>query len=171
MIDVHMLLLGNENPVQLERCINSLKNEPINLILCDGIRDNLAEARKRAISLGKNDFIGWVDPDDEIIPGSYELMAKYKNHYKFIWMKEEIREFGDGNPFGNPPDKPLKVFHRNAPHHIHIVHRDLVEDKFFEKDKRTVDHWVNRFTKNGKYIDRVGYIWNSYSQSAGRQRK
>ncbi len=160
MIDVHVLLLGNENPDILNKCIGSLKGEPITLHQCQGIKGNLQAARKRAISKGTHDYIGWVDPDDEIIPGIYTKLLRYT--YPFVWAKEEVRTFAD-----EAMTKLQYTTYRTSPHHIHIIHRDLIKPEYFDESKRA-DVWTHGLVSRGKYVDEVGYIWNRYPNSNGR---
>lgn len=162
MIDVHILLMGNENKLLFEKCIGSLSGEPISLHLCEGIAGDLQTARKNAISKGTNEYIGWVDPDDEIVPGIYSKLLSYTPEYSFVWAKEEVRTYTTTD-FSHMLDS----FYRKTPHHIHIVHRDLIKPEYFEQHYRA-DVWTHNFMSTGKYLDEVGYIWNRYPNSNGR---
>lgn len=160
MIDVHMLLMGNENAELLQKCLNSLSNEPITLHTCPGIKGDLQSARRNAIKKGTNDYIGWVDPDDEVVPGIYSELLKHVPEHQFVWAKEEIRSYAmNGNL--------LRSYTRRTPHHIHIVHRDLIKPEYFDQNCRA-DIWVSNLVKQGKYVDKVGYIWNVLPNSNGK---
>lgn len=162
MIDVHVLLLGNENVPLLNSCLKSLENEPIVLHKCEGIIGDLQTARKNAIKRGTNDYIGWVDPDDEIIPGIYSKLLAFTPQYKFVWAKEEIRKYSD---LSKPP---YATVYRTSPHHIHIIHRDLIKDEYFDTNLRA-DVWTGKLMKDGKFLDEVGYIWNQYATSNAKR--
>lgn len=160
MIDVHMLLMGNENIDLLQKCLNSLSNHPITLHVCPGIKGDLQSARRNAISKGTNDYIGWVDPDDEVAPGIYSKLLQHAPEHQFVWAKEEIRVYNLNGTLSHS-------YIRHSPHHIHIVHRDLIKPEFFDPERRA-DIWVGGLTRHGKFVNEIGYIWNVIPNSNGK---
>jgi hypothetical protein len=156
MIDVHVILLGNENRFFLKDCILSLREEPIALHVCEGIIGGSVEARRRAIAKGTNEWVGWVDPDDAIVPGSYQKLLDAVGDKKFAWTKEEVWYY---NVFGQVVQKGV----RTSPHHMHIIHRDLIKPEFF--DSPHPDRWTALLAPEGVFVDEIGYIWRNYPAS------
>lgn len=72
LIDVHILHMPNENQDWWKLCDASLKNHPINIYNCDGIYNNVGEARKLAFSQGTSPYVSFVDPDDIVLPGAFQ---------------------------------------------------------------------------------------------------
>lgn len=72
MIDVH-LITHNEPQWQLDRCLDSLKEEPIHLHIVQGF-DEWPPNRGRALgySKGTAPYVSYVDPDDTIETGWHE---------------------------------------------------------------------------------------------------
>lgn len=69
MIDCHILTRPTDNKAWLEACLESLKNEPVNLFIESGIEGNTALARKNAFFKGNAEFVTHIDPDDAVVPG------------------------------------------------------------------------------------------------------
>ncbi|QDJ96484.1 hypothetical protein Xoosp13_298 [Xanthomonas phage Xoo-sp13] len=164
MIDVHILLMGDERSDLLEQCLNSLKYEPITLHKCDGVPGDIRTARANAISQGTNDYVGWVDPDDFIIPGAYQLLLDNIGDKKFAWCNEEVWHM-------TPDLSAVTATHiRKRPHHMHIIHRSLINYNLIRNEvpRRTPDRWVEMLTKQGVHVNSVGYVWREYSTSASR---
>ena len=76
MIDVH-ILTHNEPQWQIDRCLESLKDEPINLHIVHGF-DEWPPYQGRALGFSKGTapYVSYVDPDDYIVPGAFtKLLA------------------------------------------------------------------------------------------------
>lgn len=164
MIDVHILLMGTERQDFLEQCLESLKNEPITLHLAPGIPGDIRTARANALAKGTNPYVGWVDPDDFIIPGAYTRLLNIIGDKKFAWAKEQI--------WNMSPDltevKGKSILHR--PHHMHIVHRSILNYDYIRSgvEERTPDKWVEELAADGIHDPKVGYIWRVYPTSGSR---
>lgn len=164
MIDVHMLLMGNEREDLLSQCMESLKDEPITLHKCKGIPGDIRTARADAISKGTNDYVGWVDPDDFIIPGSYQKLLDAIGDKKFAWCDEEVWHM-------TPDLKTISSkYIKNEPHHMHIIHRSLLDYDLIRNRVpiRTPDRWVGMHAVNGVHVKSIGYVWREYSTSGSR---
>lgn len=165
MIDVHMLLMGNENKQILDQCMDSLKDEPINLHVCEGILGDLRTARVNALRKGSNEYVGWVDPDDFIIPGSYQRLLDIIGDKKFAWSMEEVWHMDySGN---NIISKSI----RKSPHHMHIIHRSLIDYDYIKNKvpPHAPDSWVLRLMPLGIFDKNIGYVWRSYAHSPAKR--
>lgn len=72
-IDVHILRSSNENSHWLSECLNSLSNELINIHHSPSIKGDTRLARFNAYHLGGAPYVSYVDSDDMIVPGIFEL--------------------------------------------------------------------------------------------------
>jgi len=164
MIDVHILLMGTERLDFLSQCLDSLKNEPITLHTCPGIPGDIRAARANAISLGKHDYVGWVDPDDFIIPGAYSRLLNVIGDKKFAWSNEEVWDMSEDLT------TVLRKSTRKTPHHMHIIHRSLIDDDFIRNKVpvRRPDSWVESLKPEGVYDNNIGYVWRRYPNSGSR---
>lgn len=159
MIDLHILILGNENQTWLEQCLQSLENEPVNLRMCQGIPGDLSQARSLALKQGTSEYVGWVDPDDYIIPGAYARLLTLVGDKSFVWGKEQIIEYDDSMNI-------VRQAVLKTPHHIHIVHRDVIDYSYLESRKMDYpDRWISRLTSGGVFDDTIGYVWRKYPSS------
>jgi hypothetical protein len=160
-----MILMGDERQDWLDQCLESLANEPITLHICDGIVGDIRGARSRAIRKGSNEWIGWVDPDDFIIPGAYSRLLDIVGDKKFAWSKEEI---WDLTPDGNVLLKKRQWY---APHHMHIVHRSILDYEMIESKApiRRPDSWVEHLRNKGVFDDNVGYVWRRFDNSGSKR--
>ena len=75
MIDVHMILLGDENPEWLAQCIQSLADEPVALHIVRGEFGHIGKWRAKGFRLGTNPYVAYVDPDDYVLPGAFAACA------------------------------------------------------------------------------------------------
>ncbi len=161
MIDVHLLIHGEERTDWLAQCIQSLAGEPISLHICDAIPGECPRARSTAIRKGTNDYIGWIDPDDFIIPGSYQRLINIIGKRSFAWAKEEVWAYDD-----NCETVKYKTENK-LPHHIHIIHRDILDYSIIENPvhPNSPDAWTQRLMVDGIFDDNIGYVYRKYRNS------
>ena len=118
LLDVHMIIVPSDKAELLGRCLDSLSLEPIQLHIVDGIVGDLGEGRVKAFKRGENKYVGWVDPDDYIVPGAFaECLAYLTNHPDVdgVYMFEEVES--NGHIIGVA----------KYPHHMTVVKREIVE--------------------------------------------
>lgn len=165
MIDVHVLLMGNERQDLLDQCMESLKDEPITLHICEGIMGDLLTARINAISKGSHEFVGWVDPDDLVIPGAYQRLLDMIGDRNFAWASEEVWYMDD-----SLTEIKMKTI-RRTPHHMHIIRRNAITEEFIRKGTMShePDAWVNKLVPTGIFDDNVGYVWRNYAASSAKK--
>jgi len=70
-IDVHVLLLPDTNQEWWQQCQDSLRNEPINLHVVDGVTGHVGQGRAKGFALGTAPYVCRVDPDDLVLPGGF----------------------------------------------------------------------------------------------------
>lgn len=158
MIDVHILLMGNENKALLKQCTDSLRLEPIKLHYVRGIVGHAGKARASAMLRGYNEYVGWVDPDDFIIPGAYSKLLKTKTD--FAWMNEEIWSLND-HDLHNPVNRHVL----RTPHHMHIIHRDILDTKLLSAKSNDPIPFLRamRSKSTATHVDEIGYVWREYT--------
>lgn len=71
MIDVHILTLPFENKQWLVECIESMRDDPINLHIVEGIDGDITTSRQQAYLLGQSPFVCRVDSDDLVLKGLF----------------------------------------------------------------------------------------------------
>lgn len=150
--------MGWEDKALYQQCLLSLRDEPITLHVVPGIVGDLNTGRRLAIERGTHEWIGWVDPDDYIIPGAYTKLLTAVGDKKFAWMQETIMDCDDDMV---EQGSELRI----TPHHIHIVHRSLIRPEHFDV-RRFPDRWVRDLTNQGVYVPEVGYVWRRYNSKA-----
>lgn len=73
-VDVHVLVHhGVVRPNWLERCLASLENEPVNVLLTYDEDAHIGNARARAFAACSAPFCAVVDDDDYVAPGAFGL--------------------------------------------------------------------------------------------------
>lgn len=160
MIDVHILTIpGREQ--WLSECLQSLKNEPVNVFVVPGIVGNFPESRKRGYCEGTSDWVTYVDDDDRVIEGAFGKLeqAIHENpQFDIFYMYEEAI-----NETGMVISKPLK-----APHHLIAYPRVFINNNHDVFNARNPDYeLMRRLFKKFKLfcIEDVGYQWRNHQKS------
>ena len=166
MIDVHMAISETANPRWLDLCLKSLRHEPIKLHIIEPVMGDFGEMRMRGISKGTHDFVGWVDPDDLIIPGSYQKLLNVIDQHSFAWTNEQVWDTT------RDLSRVFNMWTEERPHHMHIIRRDSFDLKDIpeligKEDKHK--KWLYDMAKSGKHLEQIGYIWRNYSSSLSRE--
>lgn len=166
MIDIHMAIGENADPRWLELCLKSLENEPITLHIIEPVMGDFGEMRKRGLSKGTHEFVGWVDPDDMIIPGSYQMLLNVIGRNEFAWMNEQVWDLT------RDKSRVYNIWEEQRPHHMHIIRRDSFDLKdipeLIGKEDRH-KKWLYGMSETGGHLNQVGYIWRNYSSSSTRE--
>lgn len=169
MIDVHILTMPNDNQAWFEKCLNSLKKEPVSVQVCNGIKGDIGNARADAFLLGDNEYVSFVDPDDYILPGGFLacLDELHKSNCDVVYTQEIITGFS-----GVVHDKPLI---RDWIHHLIVMRRDVVlkhieelrkwkwngttyEGRVFIEKLQSIGHKVSN-------IKKPYYVWRRHIDS------
>lgn len=168
MIDVHVLTLPNDRQDWFKQCMMSLKDEPVNVHILDGVVGNIGQARVNGFTQGDAKFVSYVDPDDYVLPGGFaagiqaleenpSIPCAYTYEYR-LGINESIRSYNS--------------FHR-APHHLLMFRRELIERYFSElvMQKYTPEPWLLRqlgkdFGHRALWeITEPHYVWRLHDKS------
>lgn len=169
MIDVHILTLPETDLTLLNECVSSVMADPINLSIVEGVDGHLGQGRADAIRKGKAAWVGWIDPDDVVIPGAYRRLLEISKKIPetpFLWANEEVW-------YVRPEDMyaPVNVEINQRPHHMHIIHRDMIDYDLIESTVSNFCPMLENMMNVGYHLDEVGYIWRRYHTSSCRIRK
>lgn len=128
-IDVHVLHCY-EPKEWIDACLLSMKNEPVNVYLCDGIKGHVGLARAKAFEKGSAEFVAFVDGDDEVIPGAFDEALQILNKEPKIvstYCDVQLIDAPQGVGYLKEKWKPITQFFRAAEvHHLHVMRREAV---------------------------------------------
>lgn len=133
----------------LGQCIQSLLNENILLHIFHGKDGDVAGGRVHGYGLGKQEYIGWVDPDDTIVPGAFNECISYiqtNPGIDGVYMYEQSIYNG----------KVVSV--NKYPHHMTVVKRELIIPLFpkIAANPLNCERYVNEI-KTLHCIPKIGY--------------
>lgn len=169
-IDVHILTMPDEDKSLLDQCLDSLKDEPINLFLCDGIKGNTGSARANAFKQGSSKYVSFVDPDDYIEPGIFsKCLDVLESDNCHVYTTENLVDSKGGFirhgiqgdikwSFENMRESYVLV------HHLAVYQRDSVEKNlhFIENINILVEYMMNLLCSLDApfvHVDEIGYYW------------
>lgn len=118
LIDVHMIIYDESN-CQVDRCLQSLKDEPINLHFVEGRKEwPPFEGRARGFAMGSAPYVSYVDPDDTLVPGAFEKLLAAISAGDYVAA------------FGYEAAMAGEVFlqENTSPHHAFLLKRGLPID-------------------------------------------
>lgn len=171
-VDTHVLLLPETNQQWWEECQATLKDEPINLHLVDGIPGHIGKARAKGFQQGDSPYISFVDPDDLLIPGAFQACIDVleSNPQACGAFTDEILIDEKGETLGSGiwtrrPWNPLLMLEPKYMHHITVMRREFVLRHLEEITTK----WPNLaefvlkglLTQYGPWINagKIGYKW------------
>jgi len=181
LVDVHMLRLSKTDPVLLEQCMASLRDEPIYLHHLDGEVGHIGRGRVNGFMCGSAPYVSYVDPDDLVVPGAFEACVEELEqqpeacgaYTDELLIDENGKTLGPGMWSGIAWNPLLQL----EPRYLHngaVMRRCFVEKYLLE-----LKRWPNmaEFVLKGLlagcgpwiHVDRVGYKWRVSAQGAHRQ--
>jgi hypothetical protein len=129
-VDVHVLHCY-EPDNWVYACLDSLKDEPINIHLCDGIKGKVGLARANAFRHGTAEYVAFVDSDDEVFPGAFNAALEVlDNNPGVVGTYCDVQLIGAEPGIGYIKDvwKPLnQLLHASEVHHLHVMRREAVD--------------------------------------------
>jgi hypothetical protein len=176
MIDAHVLHLEDENKQWWDECEKSLVGHPITVYNCDGIIGNVQEARRLAYLKGNSPYVSFVDPDDIVIPDSFQLCLDELESNKGICgvytRSQAIDEKGQ-IIYNHVTDRPFREFSieliKKNPVEIHqllVMRRDYVEEYYTnihpyipKSDYEFLMYAHLAIMKPWKALNFIGYKW------------
>lgn len=165
MIDVHVLTMRNLPPYgrreNLKYIIETLSKEPVNVHIVDVDEiGNEGSMRIKGMRQGTAEWVGWVDADDELIVGAYQKLLDNKGATPFVWSNELVKQF-------NSSGKVVSTSVYKEPHHMMIIHRDILDLEALAAKKRlfgTITEF-HKFKSIGTHVNEIGYVWNRHRDS------
>lgn len=188
-IDAVITTLPNSNKGWLARCINSLKDEPVNIYFVNGLQGCVGYGRAKSIGLGLAKYMAFIDHDDEVVPGIFSRIAPLLQSGTVHIYTDQALINSDGKFMCYGWSRDINT--------LKIVPGDLLPLLWDEQNKRYMHH-LNVFLKEAaqdflpqlymghrgiegklfqhiggkgtvKYLPEVGYLWrihpNGGSQS------
>lgn len=140
----------------IEYNISLLQKENLSLNLFECPCGNIAKCRAEAAERSTAPYFGWIDSDDILISGAYTKLSQAieASAKPFAWMNESMVVVNEHQ---------VEVFNevRKVPHHIHLIHKDLLDFSYLKYgvDRLRPDSWLSTKMSDGVHVDEVGYIW------------
>ncbi len=172
-VDVHIVVSQNEP--WFPQCFDSLKNEPVNIFYIDAIPGHTSAARTLGFLNGDSEYVSFVDPDDEVIPGIFsdciEILEKDKS-LSGVYTDEILinanGEFLNNGWSMNPPTLPwLQELHQGI-HHLRVLRRSAVMKCLPLKTKRMPEIiLMHEIKKCGPlhHLNKIGYKWRIHGSN------
>jgi len=174
-IDVHILTLPGEDKRLFDICLDSLKNEPVNIHICEGIVGCTGTARANAFLKGTAKYVSFVDPDDYIEPGIFDkclevLESKNCNVYTTENYVDDGGNFLMVGPQSTHPWSYTSMRRMYVLVHHLVVYQRVVVEKHL--------HWIRGVSSLSEYmlnllcsldvpfehINEVGYYWRQLNK-------
>lgn len=175
-VDVHMVIGRREQ--WLQECLDSLKNEPINLFTVHRVEGDTGAARTQAFTMGTAEYVSFVDPDDKVVPGIFtkctdilddnpDVVGVYTDqvlinrHGDYLMDGWSINE----QPFlrfGYRPE--LSQGH----HNLYVLRREEVEKCLPLKTKRMPEVvLIHELKRLGSihHLKEIGYFWRIHGKN------
>lgn len=151
MYDIDLHILHFREPMwMLNRCLDSLQGQPVNIHIIKGISEWKPDlGRTRGFTVGEAPFQTLVDPDDVVKPGAFEELSKYLSDYDLIYGNEEVER----------DDKVCSEI--TAMHHAYLIRRGLLEMKDLIYCYRTIER-ARQLKLRIKHVDKVLYTWKAH---------
>ena len=165
--------------------INSVKDEPINLSLYEGHEFGPLHLRQEFIEKSNSPYIGWIDDDDELIPGTIQQCVDFldrveNQHYCGVYTNYEIMD-EDSITFEtiqhNPYDKNNIHVPRKRPFHFTLLRNQAARQclkipaKFHGSrggDTLLINAYATSFG-DWYQLPITGYRWRSRKDSQGKK--
>ena len=172
--DVHVIVDETHTEFH-QQCLDSLKDEPINLHLIPGTPGHIGVGRYAGFSAGSAEFVSFVDDDDYIIPGifqkCYDVLDRCPDACGVITKEQRLHEGTLYPPVEIPLDQGWVNMVKRM-HHIVMVRREVVEP-FIPRMKKWAFQsedmlWSHLIASGHKFeiLDEVGYIWRLHEKGA-----
>lgn len=170
-IDVHVALLPTTDKVLWRECLESLKDEPINIHIVEGVPAHIGRARYGGFAKGTSPYVSCVDPDDLVIPGAFaaclETLAAHPEACGVYTDELIIDRVGNvirPGIWSETPWNPLFQLEPKYLHHVYVMRRCYVEKYYLELLRwPSMPEFVLKglITAHGPWIhvNRFGYKW------------
>jgi Glycosyl transferase family 2 len=174
MIDVHIVVKPCERWIR--QCLDSLKNEPVNIFFVPHVEGDTARARMEGFGKGCSDFVSFVDPDDVVVPGIFERCMKAMTrecsgvYTDEILIGKDGAYLMDGWSINEEPFYSLGCRRSlmQGVHHLLVLKRSAVEQCLPLKTKRAPEAiLIHDLKKIGPlvHLPIVGYKWRIHGEN------
>lgn len=181
LIDVHVLHMPDENQEWWNDCEKSLIGHPINVHNCSGINGNVGESRRLGFSLGSAPYVSFVDPDDLVLPNSFQVCLDVLEQHPEVCgvytLSKVMNATGSISTNLLHPFRPWS-FHNMKKcvvevHQLVVMRRECVDD-YHTLDYPTIEvtnmysnvimFWYMAIKKPWIAVDHIGYTWRNHSK-------
>lgn len=171
MVDVHTILLGDENPAWLAQMIQSLADEPIALHIVRGEFGHIGKWRAAGFARGSNPYVCYVDPDDYVLPGAFAACVAALEADPTLdaaWAETVLDKDGDLRPFDNRLHH-LCVYRREfvVPLLAAVASDQVVPERMLEPQARAVGVGVPGYAYRNRFDSPAKRLYNQVK--AGRK--
>ncbi len=177
-VDVHVLLVPTTNKKWWQQCRDSLKDEPVNLHVVNGIVGHIGQGRARGVARGSAPYVSRVDPDDLVVPGAFEACINALDQnpracgaYTDEFIIDQHGQILKPGIWSGIEWNPLLQLEPKYLHNIYVMRRCFVERHLLE-----LGRWPNMaefvlkglLTNHGPWIhvNRFGYKWRMTNNPA-----
>lgn len=178
-----MLHAPSKNQVWLNRCLASLRNEPINVHHCDWVEGDIRAARAAGFSRGDSEFVSFVDNDDTVVPGAFGACIEALDAnpgvcgvYTTSSIMKEVNGIdvvvGMVHPYR--PWKSTTIPSLTEIHQLVVMRRSavtqIITDRYYEIPKMVPTevwiYWAMAQRAPWLAIHRCGYNWRMHKNNA-----
>lgn len=157
MIDVHTILLGDENPEWLAKMVQSLADEPVALHIVRGEYGHIGKWRAEGFARGANPYVSYVDPDDWVLPGAFAACIALLDETPGIDAVWSGYVLSTGAPFTNA----LKHY---------VYRRTFVESLLGDvREEQLVPERILDPGSRVAYTNSVGYVYRNRFDSPAKR--
>lgn len=156
MIDIHVLTHSGTKPEWLQRCVDSLRSEPVTIHIVAGVDGSVGAGRAKGFALGQHEFVGYVDSDDYVLPGWYAKSLDLLRDNHAVVPREYV-EYTDGSRH-----RFTKRGHNGV-----VYRRSQIEPliNLMPLAPLSVDVLTRRAI-GPVHVDHIGYVWTMHSDGA-----
>lgn len=157
MIDVHVLTHSKTRSEWLDRCLNSMRDQPCVVHVIEGVERDIAAGRRMGFTAGSQEYVSFVDSDDYVLPGAFDAALEALNSGvpALCSMESVINESG----------QTLKI---QGGHHLYAARRDIVSsvlDRFCNARHLHCFDKLHALTAP-VWLDSVLYVYQTHSNQS-----
>ena len=184
MIDVHIAHMPEYRQDWWEECQLSLQDHPITIHHIDGIPGDVRQMRLNGYNMGTHDYVSFVDPDDIVMPGAFEVLLEVLTSNPDVdgvySLSDRITDTGRSVGLIHPYreyDRSYLSKHIAEIHQLTVMRRDaivnIIRDNFNDippigyTEITTFAMFAMKY--QWKAVDHVGYKWRVHANGAHNQ--
>lgn len=113
-LDVYVLVYSGTRADWLEQCLASIRHQPCNLHVVQGVEGDIPAGRAIGFGTGTAPYVTYVDCDDWLLPGALEAVTRHMNDgHQAITTREYV----------SVGERYVRV---RDDHHLFVVRRDCI---------------------------------------------